>query len=276
MNQELQAEYEAAFPKTATLICQVHDEWIYAEVKTQVFRALYTSEETVATLSALLGGVVSFYVKAALSDSMYLGISRLIDPEKTGRYRNASVNSLPNLIKACMDSKQVDLVKAAAERAVSAGSGIKHYRDKWIAHLDATKDLETVFAKTSLDDVEATLVHIRACVNEVHEHATGARYVDDGGFVGGVRRLSPVSCPPLNLARADRLIAIAHFMRSVLNKDGSRFDAPSRERMELIDRYALWDIADLWTGELPFREMLHLAGGQLTQEILDRRKDMDP
>jgi len=97
VNQELKARYEAAFPETATLICQVHDEWIYAEVKTQVFRALYTTEETVETLNTLLGGVVSFYVKAALSDSMYLGISRLI-----GRLRANHRENVEDAVQAAI------------------------------------------------------------------------------------------------------------------------------------------------------------------------------
>lgn len=107
-------------------VLELHLVW---EQYTQLFGE---SEETVHLLNKT-AGLFFMIVQDGLWDSVLLGVSKLTDPAQTGKNKNLSIRSLPNLIA---DGALLGRVLDLCEEALIKAEHARDHRNKRIAHQD--------------------------------------------------------------------------------------------------------------------------------------------
>ncbi|WP_256579606.1 hypothetical protein [Pseudomonas sp. NC02] len=107
-------------------VLELHLVW---EQYTQLFGE---GEDTVKMLNET-AGLFFMVVQDALWDSVLLGVSKLTDPAQTGKNKNLSIQSLPDLIA---DDTLRGRVSDLCEEALVKATHARDHRNKRIAHQD--------------------------------------------------------------------------------------------------------------------------------------------
>lgn len=130
-----------------------HEEW-------HVIKDLSQHQEV---LSATEVAFFQIAVRAMWS-SLVLNISRLTDPEKTGRNKNASLFTLPTYL--CSDKGRIicNLATSARTRA----EPLREWRNKRFAHLDKKVALKSHLSDIHLIEVEFVLNAVDRTLDKFH------------------------------------------------------------------------------------------------------------
>ncbi|MGU3345806.1 AbiU2 domain-containing protein [Pseudomonas monsensis] len=159
-------------------ILELHLVW---EQYTQLFGE---GEETVNLLNRT-AGLFFKVVQDELWDSVLLGVSKLTDPAQTGKNKNLSIRSLPDLIAdSVLRGRVLDLCDEALKKAEHA----RDHRNKRIAHQDQRYFYNR--EAHSLGGVSRTLVRemlqaITAVMNEINVFYTDTTMFYDEISSGG-------------------------------------------------------------------------------------------
>lgn len=172
-------DFGHAFYRLNCKLTELHLVWV------QYRRLFGTDEETVNLLNRC-GGLFFRVVQDELLDSVLLGISRMTDPPATGKRKNLTIQSLPELVPNTT-------VKLEAERlvdiAVLGASFAREHRNKRIAHQDHGYTMEQTVVQlpgVSREKIEEMLSHLRNAMNflDAHYRETTVFYQDSFGGGG--------------------------------------------------------------------------------------------
>jgi hypothetical protein len=161
---ELQPLWDALIPEVTWL----HGRWI-------IYRQLFgTSPERIDMLNEA-AATFFFVIQAVLLDEIQLTIGKLGDPAGTGKFRNLTLASMRDSVRALGHAElcgRLDILLADFdERSVQ----IRVRRNKRLAHYDLDTLLNGRSAPietASRQEIEDALVALRKFVNEIEQHFT--------------------------------------------------------------------------------------------------------
>ena len=146
------------------------DECTWLHMKWREYSELFgTSPERLDVLNAAAG---SFFriVQDVMWDDALLGLARLTDPERTGKYENLSIQALPKYLTDPL----LSLVESDIESAVKATGFARDWRNRRIAHTDLGLALGGGSAKplehASRISVNDALAAIASVLNRIDQH----------------------------------------------------------------------------------------------------------
>lgn len=184
---EVLADYISAMaPELGTSFFALHRKLVELHMLWQQYRQLFGSDPETVHLLNRTSGLFFKVVQDELWDSVLLGISRMTDPSKTGKKKNLTLQSLPELIS---DPALRTEVATLCDRATEEASFAREHRNKRIAHQD--HDYLSDRAANSLNGisrerVETMLAALRAVLNRLNLHFCDSTtmyetFVDDSG-----------------------------------------------------------------------------------------------
>lgn len=168
---EVEADYKIAMGEDlGTVFFALYNKLIELHIVWQQYRQLYgTDRETVKLLNET-AGLFFKIVQNELWDSVLLGVSRMTDPPATGKRRNVTVQSLPELVSEPSVRAEVEVL---CQAALVHGSFARDHRNKRIAHQDhgyLTDRISNPLSGISRERVEAMLTALREVMNRVDLH----------------------------------------------------------------------------------------------------------
>lgn len=144
-------------------------DWVWALMRRDEFRTLFSKAEDVALLNALTGGGFTWDLQTIFWDDLLLRVCRLTDPAKMRNKRNLSVTHLPSFCKQVDSSlyeRVNNLVNTADERAEFA----RDWRNRRISHSDYDRALgKDDLALASLEKVTLALDAIHAVLDAISD-----------------------------------------------------------------------------------------------------------
>lgn len=156
----------------------VHDE-LFQEVaaihlKWNHWQELFSDKATVALLNKTAAAFFALH-QQVLIDDIALSTARLLDPAKTGMYKNLSLERLRDCVHAMNDSQLTTNFNAAFDDFARRTASVEEYRNKKIAH----NDLETVrgvvrLPSVTVSDINGALDALRKTMNVVKNYLTGS------------------------------------------------------------------------------------------------------
>ncbi|MCH8152231.1 MAG: hypothetical protein IH830_07650 [Planctomycetes bacterium] len=110
-----------------------------------------------------------------IPDYLILGVSRLVDPPRTGKHENLSLHRLADALNAEGHSGLAKPIREAIASRRKEIEVIRLHRMKRLAHLDLRRILKGGEAADELDAV--TFNHIRSCLEDFHKVLNGCEAV---------------------------------------------------------------------------------------------------
>ena len=154
----------------------LYNEIIFISFKFQEYRYLYIESSESKTRISVMNQTASFFFKYFLRDLLWnnilLGISRIIDPPKTGKKRNITIQNLPSLIEDKDLKKQIeDKIKSIIKETEFC----RDWRNRWISHFDydiqINKDTTEPLIDATVGKVKNLLKNISNLLNLIqHEY----------------------------------------------------------------------------------------------------------
>ena len=157
--------FETARKRLWDELVNLHDTW-------DQYQALFShSSERVRMLNACAGWFFAAIQRVLLRETV-LGVSRLTDPVKSGKFNNLTLGTLladPALIGAKGTQAKI---QEAINRAIKAAESVRAHRNKYIAHLDhptATGSAEEPLPGLSKEHITSVIALMEAAYN-VYNH----------------------------------------------------------------------------------------------------------
>ncbi|MDP1715771.1 MAG: hypothetical protein Q8L41_13605 [Anaerolineales bacterium] len=151
---------------TRELYQSLRSELIGIHYRLRVLRQLFTSQETVDLLNKT---AYRFFntLRNDLLDTIVLMTNHLLDPAKTKKYSNASLQQLIDALDSTAYPGLVANLEDIREKIKSKSSRIENCRMKWGAHRDFDVLLgQASMPKTSLIEIDEVLGLIGEFLNE--------------------------------------------------------------------------------------------------------------
>lgn len=159
MPQDVGEVYDGLYQDVARL----HFEW-------KNYRELFgTNEQRVQLLNEAAPAFASC-IQSVLQDSVYLGLTRLADPEKSCGRDNLTLKQLCRTINAHGNLQLCKQLESAIKDVERICRPFREHRNKRIAHSDYNQSTKASFDRPSRAEVEEALKAIRAAMNLVGEH----------------------------------------------------------------------------------------------------------
>lgn len=161
MSEAPEREYQEKLGQDfGTVFYGVRNDWLNGLVRLKEYRVLFGDPAAVKLLNAIGGGFMGD-VQQVLWRDLLLHVTRVTDPEKTGKYENLTVQRLPPFCKRPELRAQL---QASVDTAVQAAEFARDWRNRLISHSDL--DLATDPAAKSLEP--ATLGLVQAALDAIH------------------------------------------------------------------------------------------------------------
>ncbi|WP_343652297.1 hypothetical protein [Stenotrophomonas sp.] len=159
MGQELGASFYELYRK----LVELHVVW-------QQYRQLFGGDPDTVHMLNRASGLFFKIVQDELWDSVLLGVSRMTDPPTTGKKKNLTIQSLPELIS---DAVLQGDVRILCDKALAAAEFAREHRNKRIAHQDhdyLSNRNSDPLSGISRAAVEEMLASLRAVLNRLDLH----------------------------------------------------------------------------------------------------------
>lgn len=180
---------------------QLHKKLIELHMLWQQYRQLYGTDSESIELLNRTAGLFFKILQDELWDSVLLAISRMTDPPATGKKKNLTIQSLPDLIPDRSLKDELDRLCAAA---VAQAEFARQHRNKRIAHQDhgyAHDPVANPLSGISRERVEAMLTTLRAVLNLLNRHYKDSTtmyedFIDESGarvLIQKLKRLERLS-----------------------------------------------------------------------------------
>ena len=187
---EVKAEFIQSFPaKTGELACELSWSITHLHLKWKNYRALFgTSPERIDLLNHAAPGFFG-QLDPIMRHDVVLAITRLMDPPRTGRHKNASLGGLIELLAPHVGAAELAGWQSELALLNAAVKPLRAVRDRFVAHEDLATTLNyhpQPLPGFSRADVEALLERIRGLFNSIEEkflgsHASHELIIADGG-----------------------------------------------------------------------------------------------
>jgi hypothetical protein len=184
--EEVEQERLSTFgPTLGPLYHALYNEvaWIYA--KWLEYQKLFAKSEKRIDLLNDKAGFFFRVVQDTLWEDVLLGIARLTDPPKQGRFKNLTLLRLPAVVR---DSSLASKVQTLADVAKERSAFAREWRNKHIAHRDLALSMDAKAERlpgVSRQQVEASLGSFAAILNALEEHYAQAEVAFDDFLADG-------------------------------------------------------------------------------------------
>lgn len=132
-NEEMKQDYiDKMGPEFAIVFHKLRNELIWLTIKWKEFEILFTKESRVTILNKS-APTFTHMLQNVLWENIVLSISKITDPEKSGKFKSISAMLLPGYIDDLELKNQIDLSVAKLNET---SKSFRLLRDKWIAHQD--------------------------------------------------------------------------------------------------------------------------------------------
>lgn len=174
-------QYEDEMGREHSMIFDLlNKEWALALIRYKEFRELFGDADRVKLLNEIGGGLF-WDVQQMSWDDLMLRLTRLTDPEKSGRGKgereNLTVKQLPDL---CKDAELRQEIEKLVTKAVNATQFARDWRNRRISHSDLTRAIDPSaepLAEADLQKVKAGLDAVHAVLNTI-----SVRMLGNGGI----------------------------------------------------------------------------------------------
>ncbi|KUF32819.1 hypothetical protein [Xanthomonas phaseoli] len=175
MGEELGASFYELYRK----LVELHILW-------QQYRQLFGDDTGTVHLLNRTAGLFFKIVQDELWDSVLLGVSRMTDPQATGKKRNLTIQSLPPLITDLVLRTEL---QSLCDKALDSAEFAREHRNKRIAHQDhnyLSNRGSDPLSGISRALVEQMLAELRAVLNRLEQHFRDSTvmyedFVDESG-----------------------------------------------------------------------------------------------
>ena len=116
-----------------SLLFALHNEIIWLTLRWIEFKELYGTKESRIEVMNEVAPFFFFTIQRVLRENLMLGISRITDPPKSFKKKNASIKTIPQFIED--DGFKEELEKDIQE-IIENATFCRDWRNRWIAHLD--------------------------------------------------------------------------------------------------------------------------------------------
>jgi hypothetical protein len=164
----MSAELARVFDELHQDMCHICLEWnLFRELFAESKDRLALLDRTAKALFSKLHGV--------LQDSVYLGLTRMTDPEKTGQHYNLTIRQLIETARG-EDPSLLARAGAAVTNAEQICLPFRDHRNKRIAHSDLPSSMKGSFVRPSRQSVEDAIKSIEEVMNIFYRHYKNTEY----------------------------------------------------------------------------------------------------
>lgn len=162
------AELGRVFDELHEDLCHICLEWnLFRELFAESKERLALFDRTAKALFSKLHGV--------LQDSVYLGLTRMTDPDGKGQHSNLTLRRLVERARG-EDPSLLSRAEPAVANAEQACLPFRDHRNKRIAHSDLTGSMKGSFVRPSRQAVEAAIESVEGVMNIFHRHYRNMEY----------------------------------------------------------------------------------------------------
>lgn len=122
--------------ETRKLFHAIDDEVLFLFYRWTIFRQLFGSGKENLELLNRSGSNVFVLLQTLVTDNVFLTLSCLTDPEKTGPDQNVSIKNLLRKIETDLDDKLREQLRKKLKKLEAMLTNLRKHRNKRIAHLD--------------------------------------------------------------------------------------------------------------------------------------------
>ena len=184
---EIRAEYISSMgDELGASFYELYRKLVELHILWQQYRQLFGDDTQTVHLLNRTAGLFFKIVQDELWDSVLLGVSRMTDPPATGKYKNLTIQSLPQLIT---DPALRAEVQSLCDKASASAEFAREHRNKRIAHQDhnyLSNRGSDPLSGISRAQVEQMLEALRAVLNRLDGHFRDSTvmyedFVDESG-----------------------------------------------------------------------------------------------
>ena len=219
MSEALKREYQEKLGQDfGAVFYGVWNDWLDGLVRLKEYRVLFGDPAAVKLLNAISGGGFMWDVQQVLWRDLLLHVTRVTDPEKTGKYENLTVQRLPPF---CERPELRAQLQVSVDTAVQAAEFARDWRNRRISH----SDLRLTIDPDAESLAPATLGRVQAALDAIHAVVTtvGSALLDQ-------HVVNNVTIPPRAqafLVYARQLVTAVQYIDSIVDSTGT---APIADR----------------------------------------------
>lgn len=148
------------------LLDGIRNDMVFLRATLQLYEQLFLGNDEKDKLLRSAAGCFTV-IEQAFADCLMLGVSRLVDPSKTGRYQNLSLLRLAEALKSEGRNDLAAQIDQAIDQKAEELARIRSHRMKRLAHLDLQTALEKPDSANRLPYV--TINDICCCLRCFHD-----------------------------------------------------------------------------------------------------------
>lgn len=195
----------------------IFNDWVWALMRLNEFRELFSRAEDVALLNALTGGSFIWDIQGIFWDDLLLRVCRLTDPVKSGGKSNLSIARLPLYCEG-KDPALGDEVTCLARAAEQKARFARDWRNRRISHADWERAVARgkPLAAASPKKIENALDAVHAVLNAISKKLLKTELMNTAVGPPRAREF---------LYNSRRLVDSVKFIDAIVDPDGgSDFD----------------------------------------------------